>query len=595
MKMRTKHINLLLASLLVLLVGQEATAFVVTQCSAPVSRKSVRVRTNTETSREVEKPNLTNQEEINASQARAEADARAAHDNYAMNALFVNVKEHPVPEACTIEEGSIPSDLPAGCLLRIGPNGQTKDEGWLDGDGLIQCVTLPPDSAEAGPTFSSTYVETRGRTLEKQVENKRFRGTLGAAPHGLPMLQNLVQNGVDFQTMVVQKDTCNTALALSGDRVMALMEQSPPSEIQVFKDGRIETVDNMCRLDGAVVEAPISGGAFGAHGRTHPTTGERVHVTYSSSMKPYVRVDSFQDDWKLVSSIGVDTAAPTMIHDSAITDNYVVILDFPLTVRPSRFLQNSFPVEYEPDHGARIGLTLRRESVNGEPQTLWFDVEAGVTLHVANAFERDDDTVVIHGFKSIPKGESSYILDYTPAFLHEWVLDPATMKVVSDRCLNADELVEFPMVEERLVARENDYIYGLQSTTIGGPLLEAKTPQVGVLLDGVVKFSVVEETAGAVVDRYTLEPGWHFCAEPTPVTKTSGDGVYLLLIATFVPEEGDRSLPYDVMARDGTSLKSRMIILDSEDMESGPVTKIGLPHHVNYGLHGMFLPWEKMA
>lgn len=545
----------------------------------------------------MEAPVLPNNIGVAEARRQAEEIARDRHDNYAMNALFVNVQEHPDPTPCKITKGPLPKDLPAGSLLRIGPNGATKEDGWLDGDGLIQCVVIPDDESST-PVFSSTYVETRGRRLELQSDDgKRFRGTLGAAPFGLPMLQNLVQNGVDFKTTVVQKDTCNTAMAFSGERVMALMEQSPPSEIQVSKEGRVRTIGSMCRLDGAVKDAPLTGGSCGAHGRTDPRTGERVHVSYSSSDRPFVRVDTFADNWKLVSSVGVDVPAPVMMHDLAITDKYVILLDFPLTVRPRRFLANRFPVEYEPSNGARIGLSARKGKNPGdENQTQWFDVEEGVVLHVANAFERPDGNVVVHGFKSLPKGESSYILDYTTAFLHQWILDPSTGRVIEDRCLNPNELVEFPIAEDRFVGTNPSYIYGLQVTSIGGPIYECKTPQVGVLLDGVVKFSTEEETAGQVLDRYFLDPGWHFCSEPTAVTKTSGDGHYILLYSTFIPEEpSSRSnKSHDELARDGSSLRSRLLVLDGDSIGSGPVSILELPYHMNYGLHSLFLPWDKL-
>ena len=109
--------------------------------------------------------------------------ARRPPDNFAMNALFVAVEEHANPLPCSVFQGAIPDALPAGTILRIGPKGSSNDEGWLDGDGLIQCVVIPEDKTSP-PVFSSTYVYTRGRSLERDAreERKRFRGTLGVAP-----------------------------------------------------------------------------------------------------------------------------------------------------------------------------------------------------------------------------------------------------------------------------------------------------------------------------------------------------------------------------------------------------------------------------
>jgi len=545
--------------------------------------------------------------QIAQAQKDAEAYARSIHDTnrlFAMNALFVNIPERPHPTPCSMSQesraSSLPSDLPRGCLLRIGPNGASTEEGFLDGDGIVHCITLPPDG-EGDIKYTATYVNTKGRKLERAVGNgKTFGGTLGAAPEGLPMLSNLLWNGLTFGTLDVQKDTCNTAIAVSGDRVLALMEQSPPSEIQISRDGKMTTIESFSRLDGAVPSAPINGGSLGAHGRTDPTTGERVHVSYTSVSRPFVRVDTFAEDWKLTSSIGVDVPVPVMVHDCALTPRYVVVLDFPLTIRPMKmFLENSFPVEYEPKNGARIGLTPRGKDKGDE--TMWFDVENGVVLHAANAYEKDDGTVVVHAFKSIPSGEASFILDYTPAFLYEWVLDPFTGKTITERCLNPDVMVEFPQVEDNVTGKEAPFAYGLLSTSIGGPLLPFKTPENAVLLDGVVKFALEDNekqgfVAGDVVSRFDLPSGWHSVSEPTVVTKVGDNkGHYILLIASFVPSiDDDNSGDHIKVATDGRSLRTQLLVLDGDDLTVGPVSSVDLPYHVNYGLHSQFLEWEKM-
>ena len=127
---------------------------------------------------------LLTQDEIMKLQTQAEQVAYDSHDNYAMNALFVNIDEKPIPQLCTIinndrktwrntTTSSVPSDLPPGCLLRIGPNGATVEEGFLDGDGMIHAITIPPiKDPGRQPMYSCTYVETNGRKLEKEnLEN----------------------------------------------------------------------------------------------------------------------------------------------------------------------------------------------------------------------------------------------------------------------------------------------------------------------------------------------------------------------------------------------------------------------------------------
>ena len=576
--------------------------------------------------------------------AEAERAGRSSHDLRAMNALFVNLPERPDPLPCSLlpPSSSLPPDLPRGCLLRIGPNGAPPDMGFLDGDGMVHCVTLPPDG-EGPPLQSSTYVDTEGRRLERarrlEMEEDRrrgegagddddddgggagagdppptFLGTLGAAPRGLPMLAALVRNGLAFGTLSPQKDTCNTALAVSGGRVLALMEQCPPSELGVGRDGTVRTVACKERLGGAVPVGPINGGSLGAHGRTDPRTGDRVHVSYRSEARPYLRVDTFGEGgggWKLRHTRGIDLPAPVMVHDLALTERYVVLLDFPLTVRPARFLLDRFPVQYEPENGARIGLVPRDGGGGsggdhgGEGEPLWFAVESGVVLHAANAYEREEDgCVVLHAFRSVPAGGASYIMDYTPAYLHEWILDPATGgTVVSERCLNPDVMVEFPEVVADRVGRRAGSCYGLVTTSIGGPMAQFKTPESAVLLDGVVRMALEDGEgtgAGDVLGRFDLPAGWHSVSEPTAVARTGGrGGTYVLLIATHVPPEGEDGaggMDHLALARGEGSkpMRSRLLVLDGDDLGAGPVSTIDLPSHVNYGLHSLFLEWDKM-
>ena len=544
--------------------------------------------------------------EVAEAQQRAEDHARSNHDAFAMNALFVNVPERPQPTPCSVASESpssaLPADLPRGALLRIGPNGATPDMGFLDGDGMVHCITLPPPDG-GDMMYSATYVETNGRKLEQARRDRQkdasaddavFSGTLGAAPRGLPMLASLLRNGLTFGTLEVQKDTCNTALAVSGDRVLALMEQSPPSEVEFTKQGAMRTVSSMERLGGAVPYAPINGGSLGAHGRTDSVTGDRIHVSYTSSERPFVRVDTFGEGWKAKSSRGVDVPTPVMVHDCALTEHFVVILDFPLTIRPARMIADKFPVEFEPENGSRIGLVPRSNSGD----TIWIEVENGVVLHAANAYEREDGTVVVHAFKSTPNGDSSYILEYCPAFLYEWVLDMKARRVVEEHCLNPDVLVEFPNLENGLVGKACKHTFGLVTTSIGGPLTQYSTPQSAVLLDAVVKFDLDDDDeagikAGDVAGRFDLPSGWHFVSEPHVVTKTGGDGQYVLLIATYVPPVDGRKSDPVVLASDGCSMKSQLLVIDGNDM-SKAVFVADLPYHVNYGLHSEYVGWDIM-
>jgi carotenoid cleavage dioxygenase-like enzyme len=526
---------------------------------------------------------------IQSIQLAKELELRSQHDNEVFNALFVNVPERPNP--IRLAEGLLgpPRNFPPGCLLRLGPNGAPADEGFMDGDGFVNCITFPPNGA-AG-TFSSTYIDTTGRKLEMAKGKRfRFRGTLGALPRGLPLLKNVIQNAFTFGTLQGQKDTCNTALAEHGGRVLALMEQCPPSEIQVGKDGSIRTIANNCRLEGGVPDAPISGGTMSAHGRTCPRTGERSHVSYTSASAPYIRVDTFDDGWKFQKSVAVNVACPTMLHDCALSDKYIVIFDFPLTLRSSRFLKDQFPLKYESGYGARIGLLPRDATTD---TTIWFECEPGVVLHAVNAFETDDgNKVTVQVLRSVPSTSKGYLEEFSPSFLYEYELDTQTM-AVREGCLNPNEPVEFPIINTAFTGKPTESVYCTSLRSIGGPLATHRQPLTGITLDGVTKFGLqdsIERRKGDILGKYSFPPQWFGVSEPTVVPKMDGKGEYVLLIATHVPEGASWQ-----DATVGDSLRSQIVLLDGDQLNSGPVWTRDLPHHVHYGLHSIFLDWDTMV
>lgn len=523
-------------------------------------------------------------------QEESEKEARSRHDNDIFNALFVSVPERPNPVPYKAL-GNLPSDFPPGCLLRLGPNGALENEGFLDGDGMIHCMTFPLSGKQG--TYSATYVDTKGRKIEKQSKSdKRYRGSLGAAPYGYPLLKTLVRNMLEFKTIQAQKDTCNTAIAEHGGRVLALMEQCPPSEIEVLLDGSIRTKESASRLDGAIPSNdPITGGALSAHGRTCPITKDRIHVSYGSSSKPYVRVDTFSPgNWNLRESIGVETAAPVMVHDCAITPSFVVVFDFPLTVRPIRLLKNRFPVEYEPSYGARIGLVPRNGSGD---DTIWFECDPGVILHAVNAYEKDGK-VIVHALRSEPKTTGSFLSQYATSFLHEWTLDLSTGKC-TEECLNPNSIVEFPVIDSKFHGLEEaPAVYCAAVSTVGGPLLVNRAPAQGILLDGVSKLALRDQEdvkKGDAIGRYVLPEDWYSVSEPTLVPKkgtTSGE--YVLMIATNAPKGTSWQSKEDI-----AKLKSQVLLLDGDRLEDGPVWSAELPYHVPYGLHSCFVDWETMV
>ena len=56
----------------------------------------------------------------------------------------------------------------------------------------------------------------------------------------------------------------------------------------------------------------------------------------------------------------------------------------------------------------------------------------------------------------------------------------------------------------------------------------------------------------------------------------------------------NRIMKFQALTVKDGNLKSQLLVLDAEEISSGPVTSVDLPVHVNYGLHSQFVDWEIM-
>ena len=546
-----------------------------------------------------------------------EESARALfeyHDNDVMNALFEPSATEQVVPISIDGAVSLPPDLPPGALLRLGPNPQPGHEcpSFLDGDGMVHAITVPPQQGSHRPMYSRTYVRARGFAAEEAAGGKQlFSGTL-VAPRGWPMLAALVRNAASGTGMIL-KDTANTALSLHGGKLLALMEQSRPSELSLSRGGALRTLAASSDLGGAVPFAPVTGGSLSAHSRVDPRTGEKVVLTYSTSARPFLRHDVFAKDGRLRLSEGVDLRAPVMVHDLAITANHTIVLDFPMTVRIGRTVLDKFPVEYEPGHGARIGV-VPRPPPTGVPSSsaaaavasgvIWVDVPPCVVLHTANAHVRaSDGRVVVTGLRAQPRDPQSFICKYTPSFLHEWVLDISSGKgrLVSERYLSPTA-VEFPQVNPAVHGSEGArWVFCIAPRSAGGPLGHGyRTPSEGIVIDGLVRLDLAGEAPEAI---YRFPRGTYVVSEPTFVARGGGgggddtvearaedDGFVLLVVSQVQQQPVGGRMARARRVPGGSAL----VVFDAAAVEAGPVAEVPLPADIPYGLHSCYVPWADL-
>jgi len=437
-----------------------------------------------------------------------------------------------------VVEGRIPIDL-AGHFLRIGPNPvyifDAEKYHTFDGDGMIHAIEFDSGTAR----YRNRYVETEGLKLERERDDWIWKGlnsmldpTPSRVPEGAPSNKNLA----------------NTAFVHHNNTLYALHEPSQPTIIELPS---LET-KGATDFDGKLTHP------FTAHPKVDPSTGEMMTYGYSFA-PPFVSYSVISAAGELVHSATVDIPKPVFMHDFAVTQNYSLFLDFPITLDIERAISGGPALAFEAEHGARIGV-MPRFGTNADVR--WFSVATGVVIHVANAWEESvdgDECIVLQASRSqttdiIGAGTSAGVdLEATQGKLHEWRLSLGS-GAVEERQLSATAC-DFTRVNDTRACKQTRYVYGA--------VFDAKRP-----------FSF------AGVMKYDNETGenteFHFGEQ-----RFGGEAVFAPKTGAVAEDDG-----YLIcFVQDENIDRSECLIFDAQSLAKGPVATIVIPARVPYGFH----------
>ena len=135
-------------------------------------------------------------------------------------------------------------------------------------------------------------------------------------------------------------------------------------------------------------------GGYTAHPKRDPLTGELYAVSYFFGWGNDVEVTIMDAQAKVRSSRRVAMGGPVSVHDCAITQRSIVLLDLPVTFSLDAAAAGaSFPYRWEEGYRSRVGL-LPRDGDSTE--VVWHEIEPCYVFHPMNAFdEAGGDGVVV--------------------------------------------------------------------------------------------------------------------------------------------------------------------------------------------------------
>jgi all-trans-8'-apo-beta-carotenal 15,15'-oxygenase len=450
-------------------------------------------------------------------------------------------------------EGVIPPEL-TGTLFRNGPglldiNGETIRHPF-DGDGMISRIAFRNGKAH----YRSRYVRTEGYVAEQEAGKPLYRGVFGTQKPG-----GFFANVFDLRL----KNIANTHVVYWGDRLLALWEAAQPHRL----DPQTLDTTGLDDLDGVLQP----GQAFAAHPRIDPgdaATGRPprlVNFSIKTGLSSTITGLEFDPEGQLAHSYSHVIPGFTFIHDCAITPNYVVFFQNPVSFNPLMFVLGmkgaAECIQFNPKQPTKI-IAIPRD---GQRPLKIVEAPASFVFHHVNAFERAGnlviDSISYGQFPSLDEGMTYNEVDFdqVPAgqvfrFNVDLAAGTATAECVIDRSC------EFPTLHPNCVGNDYRYLYiGAAHGATGNAPLQA----------------LLKRDLETGAEQLWSDAPRGFMGEPVFVPRPDGtaedDGWVLCLNYNAARQCSD------------------LIILNAQQIDAGPIARLKLTHHVPYGLHGSFV------
>lgn len=433
----------------------------------------------------------------------------------------------PMTEELTLTDlvvdGIIPAELD-GRYVRIGPNPVDADPRsyhFFTGDGMLHGIRIADGRAH---WYRNRWIRSKAVAKARGV---------AAAPGPRHIF-----------------DTVNTSILGHANGAYALVEAgSTPVRFDETLEGQ--------RFDDFGGTLP---GSFTAHPRRDPATGELHAICYEATDPKRVRYNIIDTVGRVRRTVVIPVAHGPLIHDCAITDRFVIVLDLPLTLSLRTVVSgHGFPYRWNASHPARLGLLPR----DGDAEDMiWIALDPCFVFHTANAYDLPDGRVILDviAYDRMFSDENDGP-DSNPRGFERWTIDPLA-RTVTRQMIDATPQ-ELPRIDERRTGRPYRYAYAMGlpdeigETLVGeAPLfkhdLEAGTRQAHIFGKGRVagEFMFVARGEGTAEDD-----GW---------------------LIGLVIDAGGHS----------TALE----IIDARAIDAPPVAVVRLPHRVPPGIHGTWLP-----
>ena len=263
---------------------------------------------------------------------------------------------------------------------------------WFIGAGMVHGVRLREGRAE---WYRNRWV--RSKSVAQSLGEKWPEGPVHA--------------GMDF--------AANTHVVSHSGRILATVEAGPlPYELSPD----LETI-GPCDFGGGLP------GGFAAHTKLDRLSGELHAIAYYWGWD-HVQHIVIDAGGTVSRTVNVSVKDGPMMHDFALTENYLVLLDLPVTFSLDAVSAGSeLPYIWNPKHNARVGIL----PLNGSGDDVrWIDIEPCFVFHTLNGYE-DQGRIVVDLCRYQTAYDVATLTGPGPVTLDRWIIDPKTNKLMEQR------------------------------------------------------------------------------------------------------------------------------------------------------------------
>ncbi|WP_431817177.1 carotenoid oxygenase family protein [Gordonia jacobaea] len=450
-------------------------------------------------------------------------------------------------------QGEVPEHLD-GSYYRVVvdrhyPSFIPNDLALFNSDGMVMSFTFRSGRVD----FKSRYV----RTPRFVAEEKAGRSLFGAYRNAF----------TDDPTVAgVRRGLANTNVFFHGGRLYASKEDSPPILIDPVT---LETLGEY-QFEGAMTSETST-----AHPKVDPRTGEMVFFGYAATGEATPDIAYYEADanGSIIHETWIRAPYSCMIHDFAVTQNFVVFPIVPLRSSTEWLREGNPQFFWDPNEDVYLGVLPRKGTAR---QLRWFRGSNRFASHIMGAY--DDGRRI---YLDTPVAETNYFpwfpditgATYDPerskTRLSRWTIDMSDGSdgFTEERLMSAAG--EFPRMDDRYETLR--YHWGVMAVN---DLPGQQKSSHGFRWVGTI------DHASATTRFY--DPG-----------ENSTVGEPIFVPANETAREGEGYVFVVVARRD--RMYSELVILDAAHVDRPPVATLRMPMRIKSGLHGNWVSSDELA